>query len=559
MHPQVGAVVHGQSEDVHVLARPRADAFGEECHPDAHQLAAGPLFGLLAAQVLVAGDVHRHTHGLGVVAGVVRPAGGRLVWELLRGDEAAHPQFDRIDLHFEGERVDHPLHEVDGLGDPERAPVRHTSRRLVRIDRLDLDVRRLEVVRTADDVEEPGRKLRRLRGAVEGAVVGDHVDPQAGDLAVLRADLASHQVVAGKPGGHQVLGAVLDPLDGYAGHDRTRDRADVARIDRNLVAEAATDVLAHDPDHVLREPRDVRVDRAVGVRRLVSVVDVELPCFGVEVGDHAARLERRRMAAGIDDVAHRDGVGLGERAVGRFLIASFPGRAREVVALPDLVVADQRRVGVQRLAGVDNRGQRLVLDLDQLERVVRGVLVGRDHERDLLALEADLVAREHGLRVVGDGRHPSKPERLEVLGSDDRGDVGRGERLRGVDRDDPRVRVRAAQHGAVDHSRQPDVIEVGALAADEARVFLALQTTEADRTLGLGTRKVFDHCHAHASCFAAASYSAAQRTALTMFLYPVQRQMAPEIAVRISWSVGSGFSSSRARAVINMPGVQNPH
>ena len=26
--------------------------------------------------------------------------------------------------------------------------------------------------------------------AVEGAVVGDHVDPQAGDLAVLRAHLA---------------------------------------------------------------------------------------------------------------------------------------------------------------------------------------------------------------------------------------------------------------------------------------------------------------------------------------------------------------------------------
>ena len=44
-----------------------------------------------------------------------------------------------------------------------------------------------------------------------------------------------------------------------------------------------------------------------------------------------------------------------------------------------------------------------------------------------------------------------------------------------------------------------------------------------------------------------------------MFLYPVQRQIAPEIAVRISCSVGSGFSSSRARAVISIPGVQNPH
>ena len=35
--------------------------------------------------------------------------------------------------------------------------------------------------------------------------------------------------------------------------------------------------------------------------------------------------------------------------------------------------------------------------------------------------------------------------------------------------------------------------------------------------------------------------------------------MPPEIAVRISCSVGSGFSSSSARAVISIPGVQNPH
>jgi hypothetical protein len=31
-------------------------------------------------------------------------------------------------------------------------------------------------------VEEAGRELRRLRGRVERAVVGDHVDAQAGDL-----------------------------------------------------------------------------------------------------------------------------------------------------------------------------------------------------------------------------------------------------------------------------------------------------------------------------------------------------------------------------------------
>ena len=117
---------------------------------------------------------------------------------------------------------------------------------------------------------------------------------------------------------------------------------------------------------MLGEPGDVRVHRAVGVRRLVAVVDVELAGLRVEVGDHAAGLERRRVAARIDDVARHDGVGLGERAIRRLLVAGLPGRAREVVALPGLVVADQRRVEIG-LARVDDSRQ-VVLDVDQLDR-----------------------------------------------------------------------------------------------------------------------------------------------------------------------------------------------
>ena len=164
------------------------------------------------------------------------------------------------------QRVDHPLDQVDGLGDAERAAVGDAARRLVGVDGLDLHVRGLQVVGAAADVEEAGRELGRLGGRVEGAVVGDHVDPQAGDLAVLGAHLGVHHVVAGKAGRHQVLGAVLDPLDRHAGHDRAGDGAHVARVDRHLVAEAAADVLAADADHVLGQAGHVRVHRAVGVR-----------------------------------------------------------------------------------------------------------------------------------------------------------------------------------------------------------------------------------------------------------------------------------------------------
>ena len=52
------------------------------------------------------------------------------------------------------------------------------------------------------------------------------------------------------------------------------------------------------------------------------------------------------------------------------------------------------------------------------------------------------------------------------------------------------------------------------------------------------------------------SFSAACCTALTMLTYPVQRQRFPEIASRISSSLGFLFRSSSATLVIIMPGVQ---
>jgi hypothetical protein len=53
---------------------------------------------------------------------------------------------------------------------------------------------------------------------------------------------AGHVVVAGERGRHQVLGAVLHPLDRLAGDDRADDRAHVAGVDADLVAEPAADV-----------------------------------------------------------------------------------------------------------------------------------------------------------------------------------------------------------------------------------------------------------------------------------------------------------------------------
>ncbi len=304
-------------------------------------------------------------------------------------------------------------------------------------------------------MEEAGRVLRRLRGRVERAVVGEHVDPQRADPPVaVGGDLPAHQVVAREAGRREVLGPVLHPLHRVAGDDRGDDRADVAGVDRHLVAEAAADVGRDHLDLVLGQAGDDRVERAVRVRRLRRAPQPQLAGDGVVVGDRAARLQRRRVhALERDLLGDDDHVGVVEDAVGLGLVARLP--VEDVVGgLALLVVADHRRVGVERAVRVVHDRQRLVLDVDQLERVARGVVVVGDDERHLLALEADLVGRQHGLRVGRQRRHPREALRLEVLAGDDRAHLRVLERGGGVDRDDPRVRERAAQRGAVQHAGQ---------------------------------------------------------------------------------------------------------
>ena len=352
---QLAAVGHAEAEDVHVLARPGADGLGEERDADAHELALGPLLLLLATELVVAGHLHGQAHGRLVVAGVVHPARLRRVGELVGLDEVLDPQLGGVHLEVVRQAVDEALHEVHGLGDAERARVGHAAGRLVRVDGRHLAVGRLQVVAAREHPEEPGRVLDRRRGAVEGAVVGQHVRADGEDLAVLGGgDLAAHHVVAREAGAHQVLGAVLHPLHRLADDQRRHDGAHVARVDRHLVAEPAADVGGDDPDLVLRQTRHQRVHRAVRVGGLRRRPEGELAVHLLEVGHAPARLHRGRVHAGVDDVLHRHHLGRLEHRVGGGLVAGLPVEA-VVVGLALEVVADDRGIGRERLPHVDDR------------------------------------------------------------------------------------------------------------------------------------------------------------------------------------------------------------
>ena len=153
--------------------------------------------------------------------------------------------------------------------------------------------------------------------------------PHAEDLAVVaQRHLAFEVDVAPEPGGDQVAGLVLDPLDGSLEQNRREDRRDVAGVHRDLVAETAPEIGGDDADHVLGDLGHERHCCADDVWRLGRHVDGELATVARSiVGDRSAGLDRRRVRP---RVVHVD---FGDR--------SALAKARSVpLAIPDLPVED---------------------------------------------------------------------------------------------------------------------------------------------------------------------------------------------------------------------------
>ena len=463
---------------------------------------------LLALELLVADRVQPQLQALVVLAGVDEEAERGAVRELVVGKEVDAADLGGVDAEVGGRGRDHPLLEEHRLGHPERAPVGHAAGRLVRVVALRGHVPDRHVVAGERRVQQPDLELARLGVGEERALVGVGVHPHGEDLAVgAQRHLGVEVHVAAEPRRGQVAGLVLDPLHRLADQDRGQDRRDVAGVDRHLVAEPAADVRRHDPDHVLGQLRHERDGRPDDVRRLRRHVDGELSGARVVVGDRAAALDRRRVAARVVQLQRGHDVGLRERPLGGRGVADLPPVAG-VVGLAFLVVADDRRVGRGRLLGVDDRGQRLVLDVDRLAPVLGDVRVVGDDDAHLLALEAHLVGGQHRLGVVGQRRHPREVALGHHLAGEHQPDAGDLPGLRRVDGLDAGVRQRAAQDLHVQHAGQVDVVDVVAAAAHEPGVLdpaaARAQTTDLD---------FVERGHA----VSPRSLRAAHSTALTMF------------------------------------------
>ncbi len=238
---QVGVDVPRLREVVRPRVERRAD-------PDTEQLAASLGLGAARLERVVADHLERHVQRARVVAGVVDAAARRLVGHLLGLDVVLLADRDRIEAELVRDDVDDPLGHPEVLH-PRVAAVRR-DRRLVRDDLLVVDADVAPLVharchlhpdRAAERLvaqERPG-VVERLAAEAEQRAVG--LDR---DLELLEPALVAvrHRLVE--------VGAPLGPLDRAAELAREQAARHELRVRRDLVAEAAADVLCDEPQLV---------------------------------------------------------------------------------------------------------------------------------------------------------------------------------------------------------------------------------------------------------------------------------------------------------------------
>ena len=442
---------------------------GREADPELLHVAAGTPLRLLAAQRIVVQYLERAVEIRSVVAGVDREAGGDRRGELL--DEVAPPQLDRVDVEPARERVHRPLDRERGLGAAGAAVG-------VRRGRVGEDARALE--RVGVDVVaarvEPGAEQRHAgRDQLEvRAHRGGQAGADGGDLAVgVRRELDLLPHVAAVDRGEVALAALLGPLDRAAQPARQGQHEHLLRVDVQLGAEAAADVGRDHADLRLGNAEHDRGEHPEDVRDLRRRPQRQLVHDGLR--EAGARLDRVRDQPVLPQAAAD-----GRRRLGEELVHLAGVERPRVAAVRAEVLVDDRSAVGERGLRVDDGMERLVVDRDELGRVLRGGTRVCDDDGDGVALVARLVRCERPVHRRGGvlGRQPGgRKRRLPVVrqvGAGEDGDdaVGRGG-LRGVDALDLRVRVRAADDGHVDRARKRHVVDERALPDQELAVLLA--------------------------------------------------------------------------------------
>ena len=256
-------------------------------------------------------------------------------------------------------------------------------------------------------------------------------------------------------------------------------------VDARLSAETAADMGNHHPDLVQGQPQGGAEEVADRERRLRARPDGHLVA-GLPLDDRDVGLEGDVLDGGVGVLAFDDPVRGREPRV--HVTLAHPGDVRDVgawlraegclhVGIAAEVRVHQRRVPLDRLHRVEDRGEDLVLDVDQVDRRAGDVRSLGSHRCDRLTEMAHHVL---GQDVLVDDVEAEAV--VELMPGEHRVDAAERLGPRGVDADDPGPSVRALLDLGVEHAGQHEVAGVDGVARELSGDLDPL-VTDADRTL----------------------------------------------------------------------------
>ena len=348
------------------------------------------------------------------------------------------PEVERVHADGLGGAVGDHLQREVALRSAERA-VRPAGRRVgvgepAVVARVGAAVEIQRPLPRAPNDAGPGRQI--------SARVHDGFGVNGGDFAVAPdAHLNGRSRAVPPPSGDEFFVARRLYLDGLSraarenGGENGQPRFVLAAVPRAHADADHADILARDAERE-REQQPVLMNAARGFPHSKP--------FAVPIGDRRARLQRRarmgRRGEGVfdDEVRPREAVAHAA-ALKRNRLP-----AREIAA-----IVDTRGVGSQSVLGASNERQNLVARLYERQRVFRRIFIIGGDGGDFIAHEPRLSIENGNIRRDPAGRAIERRNR--------RPDARSRQRVGHVHRQNPRVRMRAAENFADEHTRQANI------------------------------------------------------------------------------------------------------
>src|SRR5437879_1506033 len=278
----------------------------------------------------------------------------------------------------------------------------------------------------------------------------------------------------------KILAAVLNPLDSMTCFHGGESRNHLFGIDIEFGAKAATDFWYNHSYLVLRQTNESSQDITQEVRNLRGTPDGQIfTCLPVLRYDTAC-LHRDWGKSLVNQAGFGNDTAIGLCLSENFVNFIGRGMHAEGHICAELFI-QERRIGPHSFLDINSRGQGFIINFNQVARITSRITVISDNYGHRITIETYFaisqctsIAHTLGNFSQGDGNGDVTNNTFEVFSCIDRYYTWMLPRCASINTSNARMTIRATQNRHVEHARDFDLINIGSLTCNQARIFTSL-------------------------------------------------------------------------------------